>query len=85
MIKELENQNSTKQVRQTLKSSTTVNDFKPIKIKKKIKNKKKPGSVEESRVKLYKILLIISGIIVGVLAAVIISFIALLFLAVAYM
>jgi heme/copper-type cytochrome/quinol oxidase subunit 2 len=51
----------------------------------KVKNKKKPGSVEESRVKLYKILLIISGIIVGVLAAVIISFIALLFLAVAYM
>ena len=50
-----------------------------------VKNKKKPGSVEESRVKLYKILLIISGIIVGVLAAVIISFIALLFLAVAYM
>ena len=41
MIKELENQNSKKQIRQTLKSSTTVNGFKPIKIKKKIKNKKK--------------------------------------------
>ena len=51
----------------------------------KIKNKKKAGSVEESRVKLYKMLLIISGIIVGVIAAVVISFITLMFMAVAYM
>ncbi len=51
----------------------------------KIKNKKKAGSVEESRVKLYKTLLIISGSIVGVLAAVVISFIALMFMAAAYM
>lgn len=51
----------------------------------KIRNKKKAGTVEESRVKLYKMLLIISGIIVGVLAAVVISFIAIMFMAVAYM
>lgn len=51
----------------------------------KIRNKKKAGTVEESRVKLYKMLLIISGIIVGVLAAVEISFIAIMFMAVAYM
>ncbi len=51
----------------------------------KIRNKKKAGSVEESHVKLYKILLIISGAIVGVLVAVVLSFIAIMFLAVAYM
>lgn len=51
----------------------------------KIKNKRKTGSVDESRVKLFKILLIISSIIVGVILVVLVSFIALMFLAVAYM
>lgn len=51
----------------------------------KYQNKKQPGSFSEGELKTRKILLIISSVIAGVLALVIVSLIALLFTAVAFM
>lgn len=51
----------------------------------KRKNKKIQGSFSESEIKKRKIMLIIMSVIVGVLAVIVIGFIALLFMAVAYM
>ncbi len=51
----------------------------------KAKNKKAPGTYTKSQIQTRKIMLIISAVIAGVLLAVIISLIALLYMAVAYM
>lgn len=51
----------------------------------KSKNKKMPGTYSDNEVKKRKIMLIILSVIIGVFAVVVIGFIALLFMAVAYM
>ncbi|MBR7161495.1 MAG: hypothetical protein IKD07_03680 [Clostridia bacterium] len=48
-------------------------------------NKKNPGTVSEEEIKKRKLLLIVACVIAGVLVAVVIGFIALLFMAIAYM
>lgn len=47
--------------------------------------KKQPGSVEPGKLKAYKIMLIISSVIAGVLLAVVGGIMALMFMAVAFM
>lgn len=51
----------------------------------KERNKKSPGTFSEKEIKMRKVLLIIFSVIAGVLAAVVIGLIILLYLAVAYM
>lgn len=48
-------------------------------------NKQQPGSVSAQTLKKRKIMLILSSVIAGVLAAIVIAFIALLYMAVAFM
>ena len=48
-------------------------------------NKQQPGSVSAQTLKKRKIMLIVSSVIAGVLAAIVIAFIALLYMAVAFM
>ena len=48
-------------------------------------NKQQPGSVSAQTLKKRKIMLIVSSVIAGVLAAIVIVFIALLYMAVAFM
>ena len=49
------------------------------------RNKKAPGSVPPDKLTLYRVLLIISSVIAGGMLAVVIGFIALLYMAVAFM
>lgn len=51
----------------------------------KKQNKRQPGSVSLQTLKSRKIMLIVSSVIAGVLAAIVIAFIALMFMAVAFM
>ena len=51
----------------------------------KYKNKKNPGSYSVGQIKTRKVLLIVSSVIAGLLAAIIIGFIILLMTAVAFM
>ena len=51
----------------------------------KKQNKRQPGSVSSQTIKNRKILLIVSSVIAGVLVTILIAFIALLFMAVAFM
>ena len=51
----------------------------------KKKNKFAPGSVPESDLKKRKILLIVSSVLCGLFLAVVIGFVAIMFMAVAYM
>lgn len=51
----------------------------------KKQNKRQPGSVSSQTLKSRKIMLIVSSVIAGVLAAIVIAFIALMFMAVAFM
>ena len=51
----------------------------------KKQNKRQPGSVSSQTIKNRKILLIVSSVIPGVLVTILIAFIALLFMAVAFM
>lgn len=51
----------------------------------KKQNKRQPGSVSPQTLKNRKILLIVSSVIAGVLVAILITFVALLFMAVAFM
>ncbi len=51
----------------------------------KHKNKRVPGTYSESQIKSRKICLIVSSVIAGVLAIVVLSFIGLLMMAVAFM
>ena len=48
-------------------------------------NKQQPGSVSDQALRKRKIMLIVSSVIAGVLAAIVIAFIALLYMAVAFM
>lgn len=48
-------------------------------------NKQQPGSVSAQTLRKRKIMLIVSSVIAGVLAAIVIAFIALLYMAVAFM
>ena len=48
-------------------------------------NKQQPGSVSAQTLRKRKIMLIVSSMIAGVLAAIVIAFIALLYMAVAFM
>ncbi len=49
------------------------------------KNKRAPGTYNQSQMKLRKIFLVVSSVIVGIMMAVIVSFIILLSMAVAFM
>lgn len=51
----------------------------------KKQNKRQPGSVSTSTLKSRKIMLVVSSVIAAILAMVVIAFIALLFMAVAFM
>ena len=51
----------------------------------KNKNKRQPGSVSSRVMKTRKIMLIVSSVIAGVLAVIVLAFMALLFMAVAVM
>ena len=51
----------------------------------KKQNKLQPGSVSDQALRKRKIMLIVSSVIAGVLAAIVIAFIALLYMAVAFM
>lgn len=51
----------------------------------KRKNKKMPGSFSDSEIKKRQIMLIVLSVIVGVFVVVVVGFIALMFMAVAYM
>ena len=48
-------------------------------------NKQQPGSVSAQTLRKRKIMLIVSSVIAGILAAIVIAFIALLYMAVAFM
>lgn len=51
----------------------------------KSSNKRTPGKFSESQIKTRLLLLIVSSVIAGVILAMVISFVALLYMAVAYM
>ena len=51
----------------------------------KKKEKKQPGSVEPSKLKKYRTMFVISSVIAGVLLLIVAGFMALMFMAVAFM